>query len=136
MGCRLIEYDFRERVTGQLEARNRGGQVPAQRFGKTGRALLRVAGTKTGENRLVRAVYRAGSVTMQNTARILHILWLEVTGLFFLVLAFVCGAAAVREHHRQLAGAGSGGKMLLACVIAVMFGYFGVSSIFRSRKKK
>lgn len=100
-----------------------------------GRALLRVAGTKTGENRFVRAVYRAGSVTVRSTARVLHILWLEVTGLFFLVLAFVCGAAAVREHHRQLAGTGSAGKTVLAWAIAVMFAYFGVSSIWRSRRR-
>ncbi len=100
-----------------------------------GRALLRVAGTKTGENRLARALYRAGSVTVQNTARVLHILWLEVTGLFFLVLAFVCGAAAVREHHRQLAGTGSAGKMMLAWALAAMFGYFGVNSIWRSKRK-
>ncbi len=97
--------------------------------------MLRVAGTKSGENRLVRAVYRAGSVTVQNTARILHILWLEVTGLFFLVLAFVCGAAAVREHHRQLAGAGSAGKTVLAWILAAMFAYFGVNSIWRSKRR-
>jgi hypothetical protein len=59
-----------------------------------------------------------------------------VTGLFFLGLAFVGGAAAVREHHRQLAGAGSEAKMLLASGFAVLFGYFGVSSFWRSRKKK
>jgi hypothetical protein len=113
-----------------------GDRVAGQGFGKTGRALMRVAGTKTGENRLVRAIYRAGSVTAQNTGRVVHILWLEVTGMFFLVLAFVCGAAAVREHHRALAGTGSQGKMMLAWVLAAMFGWFGVSSFFRSKKRK
>ena len=98
--------------------------------------MLRVAGTKTGENRLLRAIYRAGSVTVQSTTRVLHILWLEVTGLFFMVLAFVGAAAAVREHHRQLAGTGSTAKMLLASAFALMFGYFGVSSFFRSRRKR
>jgi hypothetical protein len=100
-----------------------------------GRALLRVAGTRTGQNRFVRAVYRAGSVTVRSTARVVHILWLEVTGLFFLILALVFGAAAVREHHRQLAGTGSAGKTLLAWIVAGMFGYFGVSSIWRSKKR-
>ena len=105
-------------------------------FGRTGRAVLRVAGTKTGENRVLRALYRAGSVTTQSVGRVLHVLWLEVTGLFFLGLAFVCGAAAVREHHRQLAGTGSVGKMLLAWGVAVLFGYFGISSFWRSRKRR
>jgi hypothetical protein len=104
-------------------------------FGMISRAFLRVAGTKTGENRLVRAVYRASSVTMQSVGRVLHVLWLEVTGLFFLGLAFVGAAAAVREHHRQLAGTGSAAKMLLASAFAGLFGYFGVSSFWRSRKK-
>ena len=104
-------------------------------FGKTGRAVLRVAGTKTGENRLVRAIYRAGSATAQSVGRVLHVLWLEVTGLFFLVLAFVGAAAAVREHHRQLAGTGSTGKTLLASGFALLFGYFGVSSFWRSKKR-
>ena len=110
--------------------------MPSHGFGRTGRAVLRVAGTKTGENRLVRAIYRASTVTVQSVGRILHVLWLEVTGLFFVGLAFVCGAAAVREHHRQLAGTGSGGKMLLAWALAALFGYFGVNSFWRSRKGK
>jgi len=109
--------------------------LPQNSFGTLGRAFLRVAGTKTGENRLVRAFYRAGSVTMRSVGRVLHILWLEVTGLFFLGLAFVGAAAAVREHHRELAGTGSAAKMLLASGFAVLFGYFGVSSFWRSRRK-
>lgn len=101
-----------------------------------GRAVLRVAGTKTGENRLVRAAYRAGSVTLQNTTRVLHVLWLEMTGLFFLVLAFVGAAAAVREYHRYAAGSTSMGKVLLAAGFALLFSYFGVSSFWRSKRRK
>jgi len=104
-------------------------------FGRQGRAALRIAGRKTGENRWVRAIYKAGSVTAQTTGRILHVLWLEVTGMFFLVLAFVGAGAAIREHHRQLAGSGSTAKMLLASAFAVLFGYFGVSSFWRSRRR-
>jgi hypothetical protein len=108
--------------------------LPSHDFGTHSRALLRVAGRKTGENRWVRAFYKAGSVTIGNFSRVLHVLWLEVTGLFFLALAFVGGAAAIREHHRHLAGNGSTAKMLLAAGFAVLFGYFGVSSFWKSRK--
>jgi hypothetical protein len=94
-----------------------------------------MAGRKTGENRLVRALYQAGSVTLRNVGRVLHVLWLEVTGLFFLALAFVGAAAAVREYHRHTNGTGSVGKMLLAGIFAMLFGYFGVSSFWRSRKR-
>ncbi len=112
-----------------------GGTVPSRDFGTQGRALLRVAGRKTGENRWVRAIYHAGSITIRSVGRVLHVLWLEVTGLFFLVLALVGGGAAVREYHRHAAGNGSTAKMLLASAFALVFAYFGVSSFWRSRKK-
>lgn len=102
---------------------------------RQGRALLRVAGRKTGESRWVRAIYKGASVTLKSSTRVLHILWLEVTGLFFVALAFVGAAAAIREHHRQLAGSGSVAKMLLASGFAVLFTYFGVSSFWRSKKR-
>jgi hypothetical protein len=108
--------------------------VPSRDLGTQGRALLRVAGRKTGENRWVRAFYNAGSVTLRSIGRVLHVLWLEVTGLFFLVLALVGAAAAAREYHRHAAGNGSTAKMLLASAFALLFGYFGVSSFWRSRK--
>ncbi len=109
--------------------------MPSRDFGTQGRAFLRVAGRKTGENRWIRAFYRAGSVTLQSIGRILHVLWLEVTGLFFLVLALVGGGAAIREYHRHAAGNGSNSKMLLAATFALVFAYFGLSSFWRSRKK-
>jgi hypothetical protein len=96
---------------------------------------LRVAGRKTGENRWVRAFYRAGTVTLRSFSRVLHILWLEITGLFFLVLAFVGAAAAVREFHRRALGTGSTGRMLLATGFALLFAYFGVNSFYRSRRR-
>jgi hypothetical protein len=98
--------------------------------------MLRVAGRKTGENRWVRAIYSAGSVTAKTFARVLHVLWLEVAGLFFLLLAFVGAAAAVREYHHYLAGTARIGKIYVAVAFALMFGYFGVSSFWRSRRKK
>lgn len=109
--------------------------MPSPDFSTQGRALLRVAGRKTGENRLVRALYRGGSVTIRNVGRVLHVLWLEVTGLFFLALGVVGAAAAAREYHRHTNGTGSVGKMLLASMFALLFGYFGVSSFWRSRRK-
>lgn len=100
------------------------------------RAALRVAGRKTGESRLVRALYRAGTVTTRNVAHVLHALWLEVTGFFFLVLAFIGVTAAIREYRRHLAGTASVGKICIAVAFAVLFAYFGVSSFWRTRKKK
>jgi hypothetical protein len=109
--------------------------VATRNLGTQGRAFLRVAGRKTGENRWVRAFYRGGSVTFGSAGRVLHVLWLEVAGLFFLVLALVGSGAAVREYHRHLNGTAGMGKVLLAGGFALAFLYFGVSSFVRSRRK-
>jgi hypothetical protein len=110
--------------------------TPSRSLGTQSRAVLRVAGTRTGKNRWVRAFYKAGSVTAGNVSRVLHVLWLEVTGLLFLFLALVGGGAAVKEYHLHAAGSGSAGKSLLAAFFAVVFAYFGVSSFWRSRRRQ
>ena len=110
-------------------------KLASRGLGRQGRALLRVAGTRTGENRWVRAIYKASSVTLRSVTRVLHVLWLEVTGLLFLVPAFVGGAAAVREYHRHSSSSGSAGKVMLAAGFALLFAYFGVSSFWRSRRR-
>ena len=109
--------------------------MPSRGFGTQGRAVLRVAGRKGGESRWVRAFYRAGRVTFRSIGRVLHVLWLEVTGLLFLVLAVVGGGAAVRQYHRYQAGASGAGKVVLAAAFALIFGYFGLSSFWRSRRR-
>ena len=109
--------------------------MPTRGFGTQGRAFFRVAGRKGGENRWVRAFYRAGSVTLRSVGRVLHVLWLEVTGLLFLVLAVVGGAAAVREYRLHAASKTGLAKAALAAAFALVFAYFGVSSFWRSRKR-
>ncbi len=108
--------------------------MPSGNLSRHGRAFLRVAGTRTGKNRVVRACYNAGRVTAGNVGRVAHVLWLEVTGLLFLLLALVGAGAAVREYRH---GSSSGsGKMLLAAFFAVIFTYFGASSFWRARRRK
>ena len=108
--------------------------MPSGGFSRQGRALLRVAGTRTGKNRWVRAFYNAGHVTASNVGRVVHVLWLEVAGLLFLLLALVGAGAAVREYRH---GTSSGsGKMLLAAFFAVLFTYFAASSFWRAQKRK
>ncbi len=105
-------------------------------FGTQSRAFLRVAGRKGGENRWVRALYKASTVTLRSIGRILKVLWLEVTGLLFLVLAIVGGGAAVRQYRQYQAGTSGAGKMLLAAAFALIFAYFGGSSFWNSRRSR
>lgn len=104
-------------------------------LGRQGRAALRVAGRKTGENRWARAFYRAGSATWGSIRHVLHALWLEVTGFLFLVLAVIGGGAAIREYRRYAAGTASLGRVAIAVAFALLFLYFGVESFLRARRR-
>ena len=102
---------------------------------RQGRAALRIAGRKTGENRWARAFYRGGSSFLGSVGSVLHSLWLEVTGFLFLVLAVIGAGATVREYHRFLTGAAPRGRVVLGVVFTLLFLYFGVESFLRSRRK-
>lgn len=103
-------------------------------FGARSRAFLRIAGRRTGENRYVRALYRAGGVTARSTGRVARVLWLEVTGFFFLCLAVVGIGASLREYRRYLDAHSSLPRVAVAIVFTLLFIYFGVNSFWRSRK--
>jgi hypothetical protein len=118
-----------------MPAQSDNKPATSQGFGRQSRAALRVAGRRTGENRVVRALYRAGSVTLGSVSHVLHALWLEVTGFLFLVIAVIGGAATVREYHRYIAGTTTWGKVALAAAFTLLFLYFGVNSFWRTRKK-
>ena len=107
----------------------------AHDFGTQTRATLRVVGRRTGQNRWVRAAHSAGSTTLRVVRRVLHILWLEVTGFLFLVLAIIGGAALAREYRHYAAGEIGTGKLLLTTAFTLAFGYFGISSFWRASRK-
>lgn len=98
--------------------------------------LAQVAGRQVGESRTVGAVLQAGRVTLRSFARVLHQLWLEVTGFIFLALAGIGGIALSREYVRYQAGKVGPGRAILALCFCLTFGYFGLSSFWRVRRKK
>ncbi len=101
---------------------------------RQGRAALRVAGRRAGQNRWARAFYRGGSSFFGSVGHVLRALWLEVTGFLFLVLAVIGGGATVREYQYYAAGKASPGKLGVAAVFTVLFLYFGIESFVRSRR--
>ncbi|HZT00330.1 MAG TPA: hypothetical protein VFA40_26320 [Terriglobales bacterium] len=100
------------------------------------RILAQVAGQHAGSNRTMGAVFKAGQVTLRSFGRVLHQLWLEVTGFVFLVLAAIGGVALNREYAKYHAGHGELLRVVIAVCFCVTFGYFGVSSFWRVRRKK
>ena len=82
---------------------------------------------------MVQARVRA---TANHFAQVLHQLWMEVTGFVFLAFAAIGAIALVREYAKYAAGKSTSGHVLAVAAFTLMFGWFGVSSFWRARKKK
>jgi hypothetical protein len=100
------------------------------------RILARVAGQQAGRSRTVGAVMRAGRTTLRSFGRVLHQLWLEVTGFVFLAMAGIGGIALGREWVKYQAGKAGLGRVAIAVCFCLTFGYFGLSSFWRVRRKR
>lgn len=77
----------------------------------------------------------AGTATFKSVSHVLHLLLLEVTGLFFLVFAIIGGVALQREYHAWVAGKVGLAKPAAALAFMVVFGWFAVTSFWRTRRK-
>lgn len=97
------------------------------------RALLRqIRSTRTGA-----AVLQALETTARSFGRVLHQLWLEVTGFTFLAVAAVGAVAGLREYGKYESGhAGGPGRLILAICFTASFAWFGLSSFWRVRRRK
>jgi hypothetical protein len=107
----------------------------ARKMGIAARVAARVAAQHAGRSRTVGAVTQGVRATASHFGRVLHQLWMEITGFIFLAFAGIGAIALVREYLRYTAGKSTSGHVLAAAVFTVMFGWFGVSSFWRVRKK-
>jgi hypothetical protein len=78
---------------------------------------------------------KAARATSSHFGRVLGQLWLEVTGFVFLFLAGIGLIAFFREYTRYQAGHATSNRVVLAVCFAGLFGWFGVSSFWRVRKR-
>jgi len=97
--------------------------------------VARVAGQQAKRSRTLRAAGHAVSTTARALGRVLHQLWLEVTGLVFLVMAASGGIALAHEFSKYQAGRTGLGRVAIATCFTLTFAWFGVSSFWRVRKK-
>jgi hypothetical protein len=96
---------------------------------------LRVVRNMAGRSRRVNAAMSAVQATARSLAHILHLLWLEVTGTVFLTMAAIGGVALVREYGKYTAGHTTAGRVAIAVCFTLTFGWFGLSSFWRVRRK-
>jgi hypothetical protein len=97
--------------------------------------VARVAAQQAKRSRTVRAATGAVAATAHALGRVLHQLWLEVTGLVFLVMAASGGIALAHEYAQYHAGRAGLGRVVVAICFTVTFAWFGVSSFWRVRQK-
>jgi len=97
--------------------------------------LARVLGQQAGKSQFGAAALSGLRATASSFARVLHQLWLEVTGFVFLAMALIGGLAIPREYAKYQAGTQGPARVLIALCFCVTFGYFGISSFWRVRRK-
>ena len=97
--------------------------------------LARIAAQQAGQNRTVGAVFRGIRTTAAHFGRVLHQLWLEVTGFVFLFIAAIGAGALTREYAKYQHLHTGPGRLLLAICFTLTFCWFGVSSFWKVRKK-
>ena len=92
----------------------------------------------TPDSQTVRAARRqAKSSLMGPVVRFSSVVWLQVTGVFFALIAFVMGTAAWRIRAAVHAPSGSHEAVKLYAYLAIcaVFTYFTVSSFVRAARK-
>ena len=107
----------------------------ARKLGVAARVAKNVATQSVQRSRTVRAARGAVTATARSFGRVLHQLWLEVTGAVFLIVAVSFGAAAVKEYEKYHAGQVGPERVTLAIFATTIFMWFGVSSFWRVKKK-
>ncbi len=95
-----------------------------------------MAGSRAARQKVVGAFWSATTSTVRAFGRVLHTLFLEVTGLLFTFLMIGFVSVTVREYDKYKAGAAPAYKAALAGFFGVMFLWFGISSFWRARKHK
>jgi hypothetical protein len=98
--------------------------------------VARVATQQVTRSRTMRAVKGAASTTARALGKVLHQLWLEVTGLVFLVMAASGGAAVAHEYGKYHEGKAGFGRAAVAICFTLTFTWFGLSSFWKVRQKK
>ena len=98
------------------------------------RALGRVLGRRSMNNRYVRGGISATSTTIRSASRTGRILWLEIIGALCSLFVLSLGAQLVRMLRNR--DAYSSANVAIAAIVLAIFLWFAVSSFWRARQLK
>ncbi len=100
------------------------------------RVAADTASNMVQRSRRGRAVLAGTRAIARSFGRVLHQLWLEVTGFTFLAIAGIGALAGMREYGKYQSGHAAGpGRLVLAVCFTVSFIWFGLSSFWRVKKR-
>ncbi len=100
------------------------------------RLVFRAAVELLGRSRMGSALLAGIRATARSFVRVLHQLWLEVTGFMFLAIAAIGAMAGIREYGKYQSGHATGpARLALAVCFTVSFTWFGLSSFWRVRRR-
>jgi hypothetical protein len=98
--------------------------------------IYRVAANMAARSRTGSALLAGMRAAARSFGRVLHQLWLEVTGFTFLALAGIGAMAGMREYGKYQSGHAAGpGRLVLAICFTVSFTWFGLSSFWRVKRR-
>ena len=98
--------------------------------------VARVAGQQAGRSRTLNAVWGAVRTTARSFGHVMHQLWMEVTGVVFLIMALSFGSATVKEYGKYHARQAGAGRVAVTVCFTLTFAWFGLSSFWRVHKKR
>jgi hypothetical protein len=101
-----------------------------------GTAYRMLRGRPGRNQKLLRGVRAGVSGFAGPLKNVLRVLFLEISGLFFLFFSLCVLVAFMREYKKYLGHEVGPGRVALAGAVAAMFLYFGVSSFWRARRKR
>ena len=109
----------------------------SQLLGKGAGKLFRRAKGEPGRNpRWFHGLRSGAGAFWQAVSHTLHLLFLEVSGVIFLVFTVAIAATFLREWHRYSAHQSGVERVVVAGVLSAMFFYFGLSSFWRASRKR
>ena len=106
------------------------------RWGRGAAALARVGSRMAGQSRLLGALGAGARGALQSFRKAAHGLFMEITGVFFVLFVVVGMGASWREYAAWSAGKIGPGKLFLAVSFTFLFSYFAMTSVWRSRRKQ
>ena len=86
------------------------------------------------KDRLLGAIFAGGKTMVLSFARTFYVLWLQVTGLIFIVFAVMGGSALLAQYRKDHFT--DRNRFWVTVLFSVVCAWFGLVSFFRAKKKR